>query len=78
MLPVMVFSLIFCSFSYLNFLRSLQNLIDEIWLDKSGAEVRLVYRNKGYRKFRGAQSEEKLINAALISPNSKKESLKGN
>jgi hypothetical protein len=77
MLPIMVFSLCFCSFSFLGFLRSLQNSVEEIWLDKSGGEIKVVYRNRGYRKFRGAQQEEKLINTVLTTPKVKMESLKG-
>lgn len=77
MLPIMVFSLCFTSFNYLRFLKSLQNVIEEIWLDKSGSEVRILYRNKYYRQFRGAISEEKVLTSALISPGVKNDSLSG-
>ncbi len=77
MLPVMVFSFIITSFNYLKFMRDLQNTVEEIWLDKSGMEVRIVYRNKGYRQLRGVQSEEKMINSSLVSPAVKPESLAG-
>jgi hypothetical protein len=77
MLPIMVFSLFFMSFNFLRFLKSLQNVVDEIWLDKSGNEVRMLYRNKSYRQFRGAITEEKFINSALVSPAGKSEALTG-
>jgi hypothetical protein len=59
-------------------MRSLQNVVEEIWLDKSGSEVRMVYRNRSYRRFRGAQTEEKILNSALISPAGKSEAMAGN
>lgn len=68
MLPVMVFSLCYLSVSFVIYLKSLRKVADEIWLDKSLNEVRIVYRNKGYRKFRGVGSEEILLTQALITP----------
>ncbi len=73
----MVFTLVGYSYFYLKFLRSLQNLVEEIWLDKSGCETRVMYRNKAYRKFRGIETEEKYINTYLISPKSKPGELTG-
>ncbi len=68
MLPIMVLSFCYYSFSYLGFLRSFQRTVDEIWLDRSGTEVRLVYRNKKYRKFRGNNTEEKILCSGLVTP----------
>lgn len=67
MLPIMVFSFGYYFMAFINFLSSLQNIVEEIWLDKSGTEVRILYRNKAYRKFRGVQTEEKILNSAFIS-----------
>jgi len=70
MLPIMVFSFCFYSFAFISFLRCLQKVVSEIWLDKSGSEVRIVYRNRGYRKFRGVHSEVKILNSSLITKDS--------
>ncbi len=59
-------------------MRSLQNVVEQIWLDKSGSEVRVVYRNRSYRRFRGAETEEKILNSALVSPAGKPEAMSGN
>lgn len=68
MLPIMSFTLAYYFIVFFNFLRSLQNVVEEIWLDKSGNEIKIVYRNKSYRKFRGVPFEEKLINQAMVTP----------
>jgi hypothetical protein len=78
MLPLMVFSVSFLCLDFLRFMKSLQNIVEEIWLDKSGNEVRIIYRNRSYRQFRGAQTEEKLLNSAMISPAGKSEAMAGN
>jgi hypothetical protein len=49
-------------------MRHLQRVVDEIWLDKSGNEIRIVYRNRKYRKLRNVETEEKLINQAMLTP----------
>lgn len=68
MLPIMVLSYVYYIFALLNFLRSLQKIVDEIWLDKTGSEIRVVYRNRSYRKFRGVTGEEIIMNSSLVSP----------
>ncbi len=81
MLPIMAFTLSYYFLAFLNFLRGMQNVVEEIWLDKSGSEIRIVYRNKSYRKFRGVPFEEKLLNNAMVTPagvNKKTESNLGN
>jgi hypothetical protein len=77
MLPIMVFSLSFTCLGLLKFMRSLQNVVEQIWLDKSGNEIRILYRNRSYRRFRGAETEEKILNSALISPSGKPEAMAG-
>jgi hypothetical protein len=78
MLPIMVFSLIFTTISYIRHLRNLQNILQEIWLDKLGNEVRIVYRNKGYRKLRGVKSEDRYLNSSLVDPDIEPHMLPGN
>jgi hypothetical protein len=68
MLPIMSFSLLFVFVSFFNYIKSLQKIVEEIYLDKSGNEVLIIYRNRRYRKFRGSKSEEVFINSALMDP----------
>jgi len=68
MLPIMTFTLAYYFLAFFNHLRKLQNIVEEIWLDKSGNEIRIVFRNKNYRKFRGIPFEEKYINQAMVTP----------
>ncbi len=68
MLPIMTFTLAYYFLAFFNYLRTLQNIVEEIWLDKSGNEIRIVFRNKTYRKFRGVPFEEKYINQAMVTP----------
>lgn len=77
MLPVMSFSLIYVVLSYLIFLRNSQHIIDEIWLDKAGQEVRLVYRNKAHRESRGKTEDEIIVASSLTIPPVEESTLKG-
>lgn len=68
MLPIMTFSLFFYIIGFLRYISSLQKIVDEIWLDRTGTEIKVSYRNKRYRKFRGNSGEEIFLNDSLISP----------
>jgi hypothetical protein len=64
----MVFSLFYFFISFLRQLRSYQRIVEEIWLDKSGSEAKIIFRNPKYRKFRGRATQEILITTSLITP----------
>lgn len=68
MLPIMAFSLSYYIFAFINYIKTFHKIIDELWLDRSGNEVRIVFRNRVYRKFRNNNGEEIMCNSALISP----------
>ena len=68
MLPIMSFTLVGYLIYYFNYIKKLQNVVSEIWLDKSGYECRIVYNNMRYRKMRGKQVEEIVLNGSLVSP----------
>ena len=68
MLPIMAFSLCFYMVGFLRYISSLQKIVDEIWLDRTGTEIRVSYRNKRYRKFRGNSGAEILLIDSLVSP----------
>lgn len=68
MLPVMSITFIGSFISLFKYVSSFHKIIDEIWLDRSGTEVRIVYRNRGYKKFRRNNSEEVIISSSLVSP----------
>jgi hypothetical protein len=68
MLPVMAFSLFYFIISFLRQLKTYQRLVDEIWLDKSGSEAKIIFRNPSYRKLRGRSTQEIFITTSLISP----------
>jgi hypothetical protein len=53
---------------FLRYISSLQKIVDEIWLDRTGTEIRVSYRNKRYRKFRGNSGAEILLIDSLVSP----------
>jgi hypothetical protein len=65
----MSFSLFFYFIAFFNNLKKYQNIVSEIWLDKTGNEVRIVYSNKKYRTLRGNYTEEIILNSSLINPN---------
>ena len=69
MLPIMSFTLVGYLGFYFNYYRKLQNVISQIWLDKSGNEIRVVFNNRFYRNLRQKQTEDILLNSSLISPN---------
>ena len=68
MLPVMAFSLLYFIISFLRQLRTYQRIIDEIWLDKSGSEAKIIFRNPSYRKLRGRATQEIFITTSLTTP----------
>ena len=68
MLPVMVFSLFYYLISFLRQLKTYQRIVDEIWLDKSGSEAKIIFRNPKYSKFRGRATQEIMITTSLITP----------
>jgi hypothetical protein len=68
-LPVMVFSLFYFLISFLRQLKTYQRIVDEIWLDKSGSEAKIIFRNPKYRKFRGRATQEIMITTSLVTPN---------
>jgi hypothetical protein len=68
MLPIMTFSLCFYVIGFIRYISSLQKIVEEIWLDRTGAEIKVSYRNKRYRKFRGNSGAEILLNDSLVSP----------
>lgn len=68
MLPIMTFSFSFYLVAFLRYVSSLQKIVEEIWLDRSGTEVKIIYRNRRYRKFRGNVGIEILLNESLVSP----------
>jgi len=68
MLPIMTFSLCFYLVGFLRYVSSLQKIVEEIWLDRTGTEIKVSYRNKRYRKFRGNSGSEILLNDSLIWP----------
>jgi hypothetical protein len=79
MLPIMTFSLCFYIISFLRYVSSLQKIVEEIWLDRTGTEIKVIYRNRRYRKMRGNLGIEILLNDSLISPNEDEyKFLKGN
>jgi len=79
MLPIMTFSLCFYVVGFLKYISSLQKIVEEIWLDRSGTEIKVSYRNKRYRKFRGNSGAEILLNDSLIWPDENEyKFLKGN
>jgi len=53
---------------YFNYLRKLQNVVYQIWLDKSGNEIRVVYNNRTYRNFRRKQVEDIILTSSLVNP----------
>jgi hypothetical protein len=77
-LPTMAFGLCYLLMSFFKKLRSYQQIVDEIWLDKSGSEIRVIYRNKKYRVFRGKPTYEMLITTTLLTPDEDKQLMKGN
>jgi len=68
MLPVMSFTVIGYLIFYFNYLRKLQNVVYQIWLDKSGNEIRVVYNNRTYRNFRRKQVEDIILTSSLVNP----------
>jgi hypothetical protein len=68
MLPVMAFSLIYFIISFLRQMKTYQRIVDEIWLDKSGSEAKIIFRNPKYRKLRGRPTQEILITTSLMTP----------
>lgn len=56
-LPVSAFSLLFLLMKYFQRIKQRKNIIEEIWLDKSGLEIRVVYSNRQYRSLRDTTSE---------------------
>lgn len=64
----MAFSLVYYIGLYINFLKTLKKTVDEIYLDKSGNEINVIYRNRGKRLLHEQKEEEILINSALINP----------
>ena len=69
MLPIMTFSFCFYIVGFLKYVSSLQKIVEEIWLDRTGTEIKIVYRNRRYRKFRGNVGSEILLNDSMVSPN---------
>ena len=69
MLPIMTFSFCFYCVAFLRYVSSLQKIVEEIWLDRTGTEVKVIYRNRRYRKLRGNVGTEILLNDSLVSPN---------
>jgi len=64
---------------FLRYISSLQKIVEEIWLDRTGTEIKVSYRNKRYRKFRGNTGAEILLNDSLVSPDENEyKFLKGN
>lgn len=68
MLPIMSFSLAFYLVGFLRYISSLQKIVEEIWLDRTGTEIKVYYRNRRYRKFRGNSPIEIFLNDSLVSP----------
>ncbi len=64
----MAFSLFYFIISFLKQLKTYQRIVDEIWLDKSGSEAKIIFRNPKYRKLRGRPTQEIFITTALITP----------
>jgi hypothetical protein len=52
--------------------------VNEIWLDKSGSELRVLYRNVGYRTFRAKATHDLLITTTLVTPEQDRHLMKGN
>ena len=68
MLPIMAFTTIFYIIKLFNYIKNFQKIIEEIYLDNSGNEIIVIYRNRKYRAMRGTKQEEVIITSALINP----------
>ena len=51
------------------FMRRMKNVVNEIWLDNSGKEIKISYKNMRYRKFRDQAFEDILLVNSMITPN---------
>ena len=79
MLPIMTISFCIYLVQFLRYISSFQKIVEEIWLDRTGTEVKVIYRNRRYRKMRGNLGTEILLNDSLVSPNEDEyKFLKGN
>jgi hypothetical protein len=74
----MTFGLIFFLGKLFMKLKSYQQIVDEIWLDKSGSEIKVIFRNARYRALRGRSTSDMLVTSTLINPDYDKQLLKGN
>ena len=77
MLPIMIFSLIYRFFAYLRSLKSFTRIIEEIWLDRSGIEIKVRFRNGIFRKIRNRREEQSLFNSVMQNPSDNLLPLKG-
>lgn len=68
MLPLMSITFFIYSCYLFGFMRRLKNVVNEIWLDNSGKEIKIIYRNMRYRKFRENETEDIMLVNSMISP----------
>ncbi len=79
MLPLMSIGLSIYLCLFFGYLRRIKNIVNEIWLDPTGKEVKIVYRNMRYRKFRDEAFEDIILVNSLITPRTEDRiTLKGN
>lgn len=69
MLPLMTIGLSIYLCLLFGYIRRLKYIVNEIWLDPSGKEVKIIYRNMRYRKFRDEAFEDIILINSLTTPN---------